>query len=723
MDIFIPAPHHDILLLLIQVAVLLASARILGEVARRLGQPSVVGELMAGIILGPSVLSGLFPGINMWLVPQTPVQGYLIELVSMFGAMFLLIITGLETDIPLIKRKGKTAVSIAAGGLILPFVSGFIMAVYLPEFLVQDHHERIVFDLFVATSMAISSIPVVAKVLMDLNLMRRDLGQTILAAGMVDDTTAWILLSVTLGLASGDAITIGTIFYAIAKIAAFMVISFTVGKWLVKKGLRLVQDHSQSEYSILTFVVITAFILGAFAQALKVESVLGAFVSGIIFGMLPRMPKKVIHKLEAIALGIFAPIFFAVSGLKVDILSLLQPQLLLITGIVVTVAILGKLIGAYSGARLAGLKHWDSLAYGSALNARGAVEIIIASIGLSMGILSQNMYSIIVVMAMITSLMAPSLLKWTVGKIIIGDEERERLKKEEFQADSEVANIHRVLLPIRPRLEQYANTASAVRHQLMAEVLKLLAQHNALSVTLMTVTAEDDGNDYKTLLSKIAKSFNPIEIEIKVVKNKNPITAILDEAQKDYHLLVLGATERNDNRPQLFNPVIDEVVRQSPCPTAIFKAKDENKQWEPKQILVPSNGTKASKNAAELAFYLSDPEINQVTILNVIEEERTRFGHLLNRPSTPAETHQKDLGKSIIEEHKKVGDALHVNTTTMMIKDQNVENGIIKASEKIKADLIILGTNIYPGTNRLYLGKSVERIIENADCPVLVFNT
>lgn len=723
MDIFTPASHLDILHLLIQVAVLLASARIFGEIAQRLGQPSVVGELSAGIILGPSLLSGFFPFINEWLVPQTDVQGYLVELVSMFGALFLLIITGLETDIPLIKRKGKIALSIAGGGLILPFVSGFVMAVHLPEYLVQDHHERIVFDLFVATAMAISSIPVVAKVLIDLNLMRRDLGQTILAAGMVDDTTAWILLSVTLGLASGDAIDVGTIFYAIAKIATFMVLSFTVGKWLVKKGLHFIQDRSQSQYSILTFVVITAFVFGAVAQAIEVEAVLGAFVSGIIFGMLPRLPKSVVQKLEAIALGIFAPIFFAVSGLKVDITALLHPNLLLITGIVLGVAVFGKLVGAYTGARIVGLSHWNSLAFGSALNARGAVEIIIASIGLSMGILSQDMYSIIVLMAMATSLMAPSLLKWTVGKIKMGDEEKERLRKEEFQAQSLVANIHRVLLPIRPRLHEYEKTPSASRHELAAEILSALARHGSISVTLMTITPEDTVDSYRTLLLEIAETFGDVEVEVKVVKQRETVAAILEEAEKDYDLLLLGATEKDLNRPQLFNPVIDEVVRQSPCPTAVLQVKNHFTAWQPNRILVPSNGSKAAKNAAELSFYMAHSDADhEVTVLNVLEQVHNRL-EFKKGVSNTEKNHRKDLKKAIMEENKIIGESLKINTSTLIRENESVENGILKAALETHSDLIILGTNIYPGTNRLYLGRRVEKILEGANCPVLIFNT
>lgn len=719
MEVFTGASHHDILLLIIQISVLLLAARVLGEVAQRLGQPAVVGELLAGIILGPSLLSGFFPALGDWLVPHTAVQGYLLELISMLGAMFLLIITGLETDIPLIKRHGKKAFGIAAGGLLLPFLSGFLLAHYLPDSLVADPNARLVFNLFIATAMAISSIPVIAKVLMDLNLMRRDLGQTILASGMIDDTTAWILLSIILGIASGEAITVGTVFYAIIKIIAFFVLSFTAGRWLVKKGLHFAQDRMQSRDIILTFVIVVAFLFGAVAQAIQVEAVLGAFVAGIIFGTMPRLPNEVIHKLESIALGIFAPIFFAVSGLKVDIISLMRPELLLVVGVVISIAILGKLIGAYSGARLVGLDHWSSLAYGSALNARGAVEIIIATIGLSMGILTQDMYSIIVLMAMVTSLMAPSLLKWTVGKMKIGKEEQERLKKEEMAAESLVAGIHRVLLPVRPLVKEAPDKSSEDRRRVESKILEMFGKNNPISITLFTVAPKENYDRSKAYLEDIAAMFDKIEVETKVIEAENPGKAILNEAQKYYDLLVLGAIKRNSNQSLLFNPMIDDLIRLAPCPTIVVQANAPGKDWTPSKVLVPTNGSEAAKNAAELSFYIGDAAVYETIILHAVKK-RTFASWFYNYKS---DEHLKAVGQSILDRHIKQADALHKKATTILKEGKSTEKVILSVSKQNSVDLIIIGTNVHPGTERLYLGPRVENVLNTAQCPVLIFNT
>lgn len=230
---FTAAPHHDVLLLLVQVSVLLLAARALAELAQRLGQPSVVGEILAGIVLGPSLLSGLVPAVGAWIVPQDQLGGYLLELVSLIGALYLLLITGLETDLGLIRQHARTAIGVSFGGILLTFSTGYLLGRSLPSEL---------------TAMSISTIPVIAEMLMDMNLMRRDIGQTIIAAGMSDDTTGWVLLSIVSGLASSGRVDASSVLSSVGKVAIFMAVSFTVGRWLVRRALDFVQElHDAGE--------------------------------------------------------------------------------------------------------------------------------------------------------------------------------------------------------------------------------------------------------------------------------------------------------------------------------------------------------------------------------------------------------------------------------------------------------------------------------------------
>jgi Kef-type K+ transport system membrane component KefB len=415
---FTAAPHHDILTLMVQLSILLFTARILGELSQRFGQPTVVGEILAGILLGPSFLSQLFPAIGAWLIPQTPVQGYLLETVSLLGVMFLLIVTGLEIDVDLLRKQARPALGAATGGLILPLAMGFALGLLLPDNLLADTQQRFVFALFLATSMSISAIPVIAKILFDLNLTQRDIGQTIIAAAMIDDTVGWVMLSVVAGLAGGSSVTVGSVLQSVFSVLAFIIISFTAGRWLIQRIFAIAQKHLRMREMALSFVVLCMFLWGAITQIIGLEALLGAFVIGVVFSQVETLSSDAIHKLEGITLGVFAPIFFAVAGLKVNAVHLLKPELLLAAGAVIAVAVICKIGGVYVGARLIGkTDHWKAFFLGAGLNARGSVEIIVATIGLSLGVLTQDMFSIIVVMAMVTSLMAPALLRWAVQHI------------------------------------------------------------------------------------------------------------------------------------------------------------------------------------------------------------------------------------------------------------------------------------------------------------------
>lgn len=714
-EVFTSAPHNDVLALIIQIAVLLLTARGLGEIAQRLNLPSVVGEILAGIILGPSLISGLFPAIGEWIIPQTPVQGYLLEVVSLIGVMFLLLITGLETDLALIRRQARAAAGASIGGITVTFTTGFLLGSYLPESLVAAPDRRIVFSLFLATAMSISAIPVIAKVLMDMKIMRRDVGQTILASGMTDDTIGWMLLSIVAGLAAGEAIDAGTVLGAIVSVIAFLFLSFTLGRWLVRRSLDFVQDELQSRDRILTLVIVLTFVWGAISHALNIEAVLGAFFMGILFGQMPRLPVEVVHRLESVTLGVFAPIFFAVAGLKVNVLDLLTPQLIGIALLVIFFATFGKIVGVYIGARVIGKRdHWTALSLGAGLNARGAMEIIVATIGLQLGILTQDMFSIIVIMAMATSLMAPPALRWTLGKVVPEEQELERLRREELAAESRVADVRRVLIPARLRSERN------IIHEIEAHLIDRLRRRNPLSVTLLNVSRPEERAEATTFLEKLGDDFPKVDLNRKVVSSDEPTSPILAEAAKDYQLMILGATEGLKRPEALFHPLIDEMVRLAPCATIVVKGGGAaDRQWPPRRLLVPTNGSAASRHAAEIAFTLAAEPEEEVVVLSVAQE-LGRLGEL--GAETAIAEREIEARHQIVDELVELGTAQGARTRGAVQVGSDVEGVILDTALREQIDLIILGTDVRPGSDRLFLGPRVERILQAAPCPVMVVN-
>ncbi len=719
MGVFTAADHHDVLVLVVQVAILLASARLLGELAQRLRQPAVVGEILAGILLGPSLLSSLFPAFGAWVIPQTEVQGYLLEVVSLIGVMFLLLITGLETDLRLVRRHARTALAVSWGGIIVTFSTGFLLGFQLPDFLLVDPEQRFVFALFVGTAMSISAIPVIAKVLMDLDLIRRDVGQTILAAGMSDDTIGWILLSTVAGIAAGEAVTPGSVATTVGMVLLFLILSITVGRWLVQRILRWIQDEFISVDRLLTLVIVTGFAFGAISQALHLEAILGAFVAGIIFGQMPRLPREVHHKLESVTLGIFAPIFFAVAGLKVNVQSLFSPTLFAVTLLVIAIATFGKVVGTYAGARLVGGKdHWTALSFGAGLNARGAMEIIIATVGLSLGVLTQDMFSIVVVMAIATSLMAPFALRWVLARVTIGQEEADRLRREALASRSLVAGIHRVLLPVRIQPEAHAPI-----QRVQARLLQRLHRENTLSITLLTVAREGERAEAQAFLASLRGLFAEGEVQTKVVTSASSQEAILAEAQKDYDLLMLGASRGPDTDDRiLFSSRVDEMVRAAPCPTLVVHGEAVPKEWDATRILVPTNGADPARNAAELAFQLSGGGDDEVLILNIIAE-----AELASAQGVPENervvTRRRLIAQEFVDELRDLGEGAGVVTNGEVRTAESPEIGILSTVDKKGVNLILLGTGVRAGRDRLYLGPRVEKILLSARCPVAVFNT
>jgi Kef-type K+ transport system membrane component KefB len=728
MQQFTAALHQDVLALLIQVTVLLFTARLLGELAQRIGQPSIVGEIFAGVLLGPSFLSGLVPMIGttilpetqvpVSIMPQTQVQVHLLDTFSLLGALFMMLIAGLEIDLALIRRHARSSIGTGLGGMILPFIAGFALAYYLlPDSILTSPDQRLIFSLFIATALAVSAIPVIAKVLIEMNLMRRDVSQILISAAMIEDAIVWMMLSVFIGMAEGTTITAGGLMLSVGKVLGFIGLSFTLGRWFVRWALNVVQEHVRIHDSFLSLVVILMFGWGAVSQALHLEAVLGAFVVGIILSQMRYLPDRVIRQLESIALGIFAPIFFAVAGLKVNLWNFLNPQYALIAVAVIGVASITKITGAYLGVRLIAKRdHWTALSLGVGLNTHGAIEIIIASIALSKGIFTQEMFSVIVLMSLVTSLITPTALRYVLKFVQAEDEEIQRLKHEELVKDNPFAHVRRVLVPVRRRDDD----REGPEQMLESVLLQNIAARKELQVTLLNIAS--DGNRQRSMifLDKLSRVFLHLDVSKKVVVSDNPTQAILDEAKKGYDLLIMGATVSKDRTEELFNPLVDSLVRMSPCPSLVVHAEHVPHDWIPNRILAPTNGSIAARRSVQAAFSLAQGVSGEVLVLKVVNMEMATC-NLETREQVLER--QYAIAHQIVDELGTMGQSLGIRTYTAVHPGTNPEDVILDSAKSAYMDLIILGTNIRAGTERLYMGSRVERILNQAHCPVIVVNS
>ncbi|AXE24081.1 cation:proton antiporter [Streptomyces globosus] len=431
MEIAAPVPplsSHAVLLFLASVTALLATARLLGALARRAGLAALTGELAAGVLLGPSVLGGVAPGVAAAVLPGPAPQLALLDAVGQLAVLLLVGVTGAHLDLRVLRSRARAAVLVSLCGLVVPLALGVAAGLVLPDGLAGPRADRWLFAAFLGVAMCVTAIPVIAKTLSDLRLAHRTVGQLILCAGLVDDAAGWLLLSVVAAAATAG-LTLSGVAVPVLLLAAFAAAAATGGRVLVRRLMERAARHPEPGPAVATAVLL---VLGAgtLTHAMGMESLLGAFTAGLLIARVPAARPK-LAPLRTVVLSVLAPLFLASAGLRMDLTELADPATALAAAALLAVAVLGKFAGAYLGARLGGLSRWEGLALGSGMNSRGVVEVVIAMVGLRLGVLGEAAYTAVVLVAVATSLMAPPLLRLTMARVARTEEEQLRLPEHE----------------------------------------------------------------------------------------------------------------------------------------------------------------------------------------------------------------------------------------------------------------------------------------------------
>jgi Kef-type K+ transport system membrane component KefB len=277
---------------LAQLIVLMLTGRLLGEAMQRIGQPSVMGQLLAGILLGPSVLGWLWPDLQHSIFPDSREQKSMIDAISQFGILLLLLLTGMETDLKLVRKVGKAAVSISLTGVAVPFICGVTLGEFMPESLLPKPDQRLLTSLFLGIALSISSIKIVAAIVREMNFTCCNLGQVIVASAIMEDTIGWIIIAMTFSLAEAGEIDLVSVGKSLVGTAVFLLASFYLGRRLVFWLIRWVNDNFTGEFAVITAILIIMGIMALTTHALGVHTVLGAFVSGILIGESPILTRR-----------------------------------------------------------------------------------------------------------------------------------------------------------------------------------------------------------------------------------------------------------------------------------------------------------------------------------------------------------------------------------------------------------------------------------------------
>jgi len=401
--------HHELTMFFLALGVLLLCARVLGEIAKNLGQPAVLGEILAGILLGPTVLGYLVPDLFTSLFPQTEGFQAALKGVTALAITLFLLIAGMEVDLSAMVRQGKSSAVISFFGMVIPFGVGFGCAWLLPSvFGATDDSSRFLFAMFLGTVLAISALPVIAKTLMDLNIYRSDFGMVVISVAVVDDIAGWMLFAIILGMMDSETSTGVGILGTILLTLGFAFFILTIGRLIIDRILPIIHAYTSWPGGVLGFAVVGALLCGAFTEWIGIHSIFGAFLFGIALGDSQHLRERTRFILDHFISFIFAPLFFASIGLMVNFAT--NFDLMLVLAILV-IACIGKLLGVGFASRWVGFSWRESAAIGVGMNARGAMGIILAVPALQAGLISERVFVAIVVMALVTSMGAGTIMQ------------------------------------------------------------------------------------------------------------------------------------------------------------------------------------------------------------------------------------------------------------------------------------------------------------------------
>jgi Kef-type K+ transport system membrane component KefB/nucleotide-binding universal stress UspA family protein len=757
-------------ILVAEVVLLLLVGRLLGEGMQRLGQPALMGNLLAGLVLGPSLFGVIWPEAQKFIFPLDPAQKGMIDGLSQIGILMLLLLTGMETDVKLVSKMKGAAVAISLAGIAVPFACGFALGEFLPDSLMPHMAGgRLVPALFLGTALSISSIKIVAMVVREMNFMRRNLGQVIVSTAILEDTVGWVIIAITFGIAGAGKVDALGLARTIGGVMLFLLFCFTAGRWLVFTAIRWVNDTFRSDFPVITVILVITGVMSLITQLLGIRTVLGAFMAGVLIGQSPILTDHIQQQLRGLISAFFMPIFFGMSGLAANLTILKDPMIAALTVGLVVIASIGKFSGAFLGSMIGGLKWREGIALGCAMNARGSTEVIVASIGLSMGALTQNLYTMIVTMAILTTMAMPPMLRAALSGLPMDDAERKRVEREKLDERGFVPNLERLLLAVDtgPVGRMAARLAGllAGSHGMPVTILKLDAdlrevaartdkdmkrndakesvredrqeerrqEHNLDKVSGGQDTAQKELSGAQSvsqgaaeqaadpvakavrsgaeasadIMKKDEAEANPDKVHLttKLPVDK-PSEVVRDEARRGYDLLFIGMEQTHDQDGNI-SPEIAELASGFDGPLVLLS--DAGEKAAPQlsartHILLPVNGSPASRRAAEVSFAFARATGARVSALYVSQ--------------TDGRSRTRSREEGVLKDITELAERYDVRFSTRISKRSGAAEAILKEANN-GYGMIVMGVSPRPG-EQLFFGNTAAAIFRDWKHPLLL---
>jgi Kef-type K+ transport system membrane component KefB/nucleotide-binding universal stress UspA family protein len=696
--------EHEVLFSLLAFAILLLATRSTAELARRLGQPEVLGELMGGFLVGPSVFGALAPQAFQAVFAQ-PAVAHGMSLLSWFGAILLLLIAGIEADLVILREKALPGLLAAAGAI----GSSLLVTAYLATHWLGRSTQS---GFFLGLVCSVTAVSVTAKLLIEKGALRRGYAQVLLAAGIASEVVVWPMLSVLSALHEGHNAVLAGLRSAGFAIA-FFAIMLTVGRRFVFWAMRRVAASVGIANRDLSLILILVALSGIITAAAGLHPLLGAFVFGVLLSRAPRATLMLKERIQALTVSFVAPIFFGLAGMRVNLFDLHGVSS--IRGIVILLFIVGfvKIAFAYAGARAGRLTHWESASVATGLNLKGGSDVVVAIVGAQLGLLSADLYTMYAVVAILTVLITPPVLARFTARAQPSEAEIERLNHEEARRRAYFADMERVLVP----------EVAELHPELIGSLVGLIAEakneeREFFDITELTTQAASDEAERASLKElsaglKKAAALEHVSLE-RASTTKASLEAVLKASHTQQIIFAGAPAVRPDSGIFSFGKMHDELICKATC-DVLLSIHEEKHLPCPTKILMPVNGLEHSLAAADVAAYVAKACHAELVLFNVA------YAHL--DPMFWKEGGQRDIlqrGYSIVREAQFRVARLGVWTATRVKFHADPAEAVLQELKRRDYGMVVMGGTARANTPDLAFGNTIERVMREASVPRLL---
>jgi Kef-type K+ transport system membrane component KefB/nucleotide-binding universal stress UspA family protein len=690
--------HDLILLLIVQIALILGLSRAIGLIFQRLNQPQVVGEMLAGIMLGPSLFGILSPHLSAMIFPPTAVA-YL-NVLSQVGVIFFLFLVGLELDPRLIRNRGHAAVVISHVSIVAPFLLGTILALLLYSKLF-NHAPHMQFQsvaLFMGASMSITAFPVLARILTERNLHKTKVGAVTITCAAVDDVTAWCMLAVVIGVARAKGISSGL--YTAGWAMVYVIVMFFAVRPFLRRLQATYERQQRLGQSMVGIILLMVLISAYITEVIGIHALFGAFLLGAIMPKGSAFVRTLTDKLEDFTVVFLLPIFFAYTGLQTRIGVLDNWEMWMYCGLIILVACAGKFGGSTLAARACGLPWREAGAIGILMNTRGLMELVILNVGRELGVITDAIFAMMVIMALVTTALTTPILHLVYPR---------RLMEQDQVADT--GGGYKVLIPVAmpasgPALVTLANalTGDDEERRIFALYLKRPVDRDAYRFDFESDLTPEKTPALQPLLAEAAR--HKLTVTPVVYTSRDVPSDIARTARLRHVDLILMGFHNPVYTQSILGGTVHRVLTGSDADVAIFvdRSAGDGTLVMPKNILVPYLGNKHDRLALEMAGRMARNTKVSVTVLHVVPPGRTT----------------SDKGSNVQAETNRVFNdpSQPMPVVLKTIEGDSPVDVVIEQAKEF--DLVVIGVAEEWGLESQLLGFRAERVAREVACSLLI---